>query len=220
MLAFPCRVRQSLGFGVHSPFMYQLIAGVFYERIPYYSYGRLMRVRPVKGLPGCPVKTNKLLFRLVNYFQPSDIMEFGTGNGMSAVWMSSAKKCDSVMTCDGPDSCDDGRMERFFSEYPAIRYVPSFPVNELKAFLEEKKGALGFVHIAHTDKYEEIFETLLGKVNSDTVIAIENISGSSKRKWWKKIECDERTGITVDLYDTGIVLFDKKYAKRAYRLIF
>lgn len=219
ILVFICRARQSLGFGVHSPFMYQLIVDVFYERLPFYSYDYLKRLEVIKELPSCSVKVNKLLFRLVNYFKPSTIIELGTGNGASAVWMSYAKKCDSIVTFSDTNLYED-RIRTFLSNYPAIKYVSSFSVDKIKCLLDKKDNCWDFVHIAHTDKYKEIFELLLGKAGPDTIVVIENISNPAKRNWWKEIESDARTGITVDLYDVGIVFFDKRHTKRAFKLIF
>lgn len=220
VLIYLSRIRQSLGFGVHSPFVYQLIVDVFYERLPFYAYDSLKKVKAVKGLPGYSVKINRLLFRLVNYFHPSDIVEFGTGNGLSIIWMSSAKRCHSVITFDESPSCDND-LNSFFSGYPEIEYVASFSMDKLKAFLNERDEALGFVHIAHTDQYQEIVELLLSKVDATTVMVIEDIDDPLRHKWWKRMEHDQRVGITVDLYKLGIMLFDKeKHTKRAYKLIF
>lgn len=220
VLIYLSRIRQSLGFGVHSPFVYQLIVDVFYERLPFYAYDYLKKVKAVKGLPGYSMKINRLLFRLVNYFHPSDIVEFGTGNGMSVVWMSSAKRCDSVVTFDESLSCNND-LNSFFSEYPAIEHVTSFSMDKLRMFLAQRDEALHFVHIAHTDQYKEIFELLLDKVDSGTVMIIEDIDKPLKNKWWKEIEHDQRVGITIDLYKLGIILFDKeKHTRRAYKLIF
>ena len=37
-----------------------------------------------------------------------------------------------------------------------------------------------------------------------------------KRKWWKEVVADERVGITFDLYDIGLVFFNKNRYKQHY----
>ncbi len=67
------RFRKRCGYGVHSPFAFDLLENVVYERRPYYDFlkldaqltwGQRFRVR----------RYLHLLFRLVNYHQPTHIV--------------------------------------------------------------------------------------------------------------------------------------------------
>lgn len=70
MLSIPLisRYRVSHGYGVHSPFAYRFIINVLRERLPYYAYSA------IDALGGAmPARQAKLLFRLVNHFEPATV---------------------------------------------------------------------------------------------------------------------------------------------------
>lgn len=67
------RVRKRRGYGVHSPFAFNLLENVVYERLPYYAFAELdsllnwkQRFRVRRYL--------HLLFRLANYHHPDTIV--------------------------------------------------------------------------------------------------------------------------------------------------
>ena len=77
------RFRHRCGYGVHSPFAFNLITHVIYETTPYYKYKELAseqkRLMPQKDRAWGyePSKVKRLLFRLVNYAQPATIVDAG-----------------------------------------------------------------------------------------------------------------------------------------------
>ena len=82
--------------------------------------------------------------------------------------------------------------------------------------LEELKS-VDCLHIAHTPFYQEVFEEALPYVQPDSWFIIGGIYESQeKRKWWKEVVADERVGITFDLYDIGLVFFNKNRYKQHY----
>lgn len=63
------RFRHRQGYGIHSPFAFNLVTGVIYEKGEYYAYDKLkalyLRQRPALRWKDC-----KLLFRLANFQHP------------------------------------------------------------------------------------------------------------------------------------------------------
>ena len=90
------RFRTKYGFGVHSPWAYEIIISLIREKSAYYAYEELAKYSKNSpySLPGYDEQTNRLLFRIVNYFSPSSILEVGTGSGVSAAYLSAARKRD------------------------------------------------------------------------------------------------------------------------------
>lgn len=63
----------------------------------------------------------------------------------------------------------------------------------------------------------EGYEHLLSLASSHSMLIVEGIySNKCSKQMWKKVVNDERTGVTYDLYDCGLVFFDKKKYKQNY----
>ncbi|MBQ8192346.1 MAG: hypothetical protein IJZ45_11435, partial [Bacteroidaceae bacterium] len=92
-----CRFRHRCGYGVHSPFAFNLITQVIYQRTPYYGYAELRaeekRLVPQKGRQWRyeSMKVKRLLFRLVNEVQPTTVFDVGT-LAASALYLKAAKQ--------------------------------------------------------------------------------------------------------------------------------
>ena len=91
------RHHRSGGFGIHSPYAYQFVRGVWRQRLPYYAYDGLCqlidtiassstrRQRRELGLIG--KSEAKLLFRVTNFFNPQHILQAGAATGVESVAM-------------------------------------------------------------------------------------------------------------------------------------
>ena len=79
---------------------------------------------------------------------------------------------------------------------------------------------IAFVDANHTDEASlEYFNVLADKVHEKSVIVMDDIYHSEEmEKAWKEICEDERVTTTIDLYQMGLVFFDKHYWKRNYRM--
>lgn len=79
------RIRHRCGYGVHSPYAFQLITDVIYNNLPYYAYADLSRnLSYTPLLPGhydpasrLSQKDLRLIFRLVNHQAPNHIAHYG-----------------------------------------------------------------------------------------------------------------------------------------------
>ena len=78
------RFRYRKGYGVHSPFAFQLITEVIYEKYPYYNYADLESLRSTmsRNEGSLRVKLLKLIFRLVNWQQPDVVIDIGPKNNI------------------------------------------------------------------------------------------------------------------------------------------
>ncbi len=191
------RFRHRCGYGVHSPSDFFLITSVMYEKLPYYAYDRLKMSSATKALPHYREKVNKLLFRLVNHFRPTTLIEVGEGNGDSIRYMKEACNPMVSVSLKGLDKEETLRL--------------------LKETLK-RQGKLDFLHIAFTPYYKEVFEEACLYLHAESCVVIGDIYASDEKEmWWKRlIADDERVRISFDLYDIGLLRFEEKRFKQNY----
>lgn len=210
------RFRYRRGYGVHSPFAFGLLTDVVYERSPYYAYKDLepLQCALPKDSLRYPQRVNRLLFRLANHFSPQYIVEVGTGGGLSIRYLAAAKSGAVCVTL-----CADEPEGRVSDLIDGCKNATLLVGEELQLLREELElhSQIGLLHIAHTVYYQEAFELALSHAGKDTVFVVGNIyANREKQEWWKRVVADERTGITFDLYDVGIVFFDHTKNKQHY----
>ncbi len=117
--------------GVHSPFVYELLTNVIYNKSDYYVYKKIEELREellgsekeikvedlgagslfqksktkkIKTIAKNAAKSAKhaqLLFRLVDHFQPLTVLELGTSLGISAAYMASANSKIKTISIEG-----------------------------------------------------------------------------------------------------------------------
>ena len=194
------RFRYRCGYGVHSPSDFFLITSVIYEELPYYAYKTLKETPSSKSLLHYREKVNRLLFRLVNFYHPALLVEVGEGNGESFRYMCAARPSMTSVALKGLDK-DDTLCQLG------------------KELLKAK--TLDFLHIGFTPYYKEAFEVAYPHLHEGSCVVVGDIYASEERKmWWKQLTEDERVRISFDLYDIGILLFEKKRFKQNYKVNF
>ncbi|MCB0481374.1 MAG: class I SAM-dependent methyltransferase [Flavobacteriales bacterium] len=120
--------------GVHSPFVYNLVTQVLYDRTPFYAFHQLDAVRnqlladnsqivvedfgagshklksnhrKIKDIAKTSLSSTKfseLYFKLVNRFQANTILELGTSLGLTTSYLAKANSKAKVYTIEGSSS--------------------------------------------------------------------------------------------------------------------
>ena len=179
------RFRHRCGYGVHSPFAFSLITDVMYEKeltMRMLAWNRSRKGRDWQewsGQGSC--KMNRFLFRLVNRIQPSVTVEVGRPS-LASHYMQAAKPSASYL---------------FASDLSELFLETGVPVDLL--YLNDWK---------RPEVMEQAFEVCVQRVASSGVFVVHGIGYSKEMKaLWKRLQDDERVGITFDWYDVGLSLF-------------
>lgn len=190
------RIRHRCGYGVHSPFAFELITCVIYEKTPYYAYKQLaveeekQKRNHNKSWKRESGKIKRLLFRLVNRVQPETIVHAGSLTSSSLYLQSGKVDADYIFASD---------------------------LSEL--FLETDKP-VDFLYINQANDaafVEKIFQVCVERTTSQSLFVIGGIHyNRAMRELWKKLQANEKVGITFDLYDVGLLFFDKTRIKQHY----
>ncbi|MBO7588493.1 MAG: hypothetical protein J6T18_03600 [Bacteroidaceae bacterium] len=206
------------GFGVHSPWAYDLIENVINEHLPYYAYEDLYPFweKAPQYLPQYPQSRDELLFRLVNRFNPKFILEVGTGAGVSTGYLASVSRSSRVVTVDVPHPAEK-EVRRNLRKIPNIEYISADILKTIDGIME--RGDIPqFVHIAHTALWREATEAIIPYAIPDMVIVVEDLGKKQKKEWWNEIIENERTGVTFQMKKVGLLFFDSRMTKQHYVL--
>lgn len=193
-----CRFRHRRGYGVHSPFAFNFITGVVYEKGVYYAYRELestygMHVNGLARLlqrkKACDCRMARLLFRISNYVHPDCILL----GEKTADWV-----CGYMAAGSRSAEC---------------HYLSNRKTDWLKQF----GGKTLLVYFSDTDTADLTWNGISTIVAEASVIVIAGIHADKKAAlFWEKFQGYPEVGITFDLYDCGVAFLDRTRYKQHY----
>lgn len=178
------------GYGVHSPFAFDFLTYVVYERGEYYAYGELKRLYPVAFLRGGQhrLKCRKFLFRLSNHVRPSVIRLCGGVEAAEAAYLSAGCRRAEVCREAAPAEREAGGSER-------------------KELAVVGSGVAPGQWIATASR----------PASEDSVCVISGIRASDEAlQAWERVKMLPEVAVTFDLYDYGIVFYDRSKQRQDY----
>jgi hypothetical protein len=201
------RKKQAKGYGIHSPFAYELITRVIKEEHGYTAFSDIEEILRENNIEPGNKKLNHLSYRLVSYFKPGKILELETGQGVNTLYISAASK-DAVCHCfdlDGKNVLLARNLHTTFSN--RVTFIDEIDISESYDAI--------FVYL---DSFPIDMENLLEMSSGNTFWVISGIKTCSGKRFWAAITADERARITFDLNGIGIVILDKSHHKANYML--
>ncbi len=225
------------GYGVHSPFAFDLVTNVIREELPYYKYSLVEKVRNLYGtskhslmVDGREVAlselcrdevspaTGELLFRLVNKYKPSNVISLKLGLGISAMYMAAPNSKLDVVTFE-ENSELAGHVSRFLGKagFEHVRVAGSSAKTDLPSLLAGL-ARVDFVCLnARTEDLDACFALLKPKFHDHTVVVMNDIYKDERATAvWRRIQAEEQVRVTVDLFRLGIAFMDSSLQKEDY----
>lgn len=226
------RYHRSKGHGIHSPFAFSFTLNVLRERLPYYAYEdiRLLRKSVVEQTRRfwrhpriMSYKNAKLLFRVVNHFNPMEILQIGTNYGFSSACMLAVSSKIKLHLC-----------EPHINEYPVTQDILSHfgntvyqyrTINEgFSTYLNTESGENNPFILVNNIKDEEYSMLLnhLYEIRKGTgVIVIRNINkNTSIKALWEACRDAASTGMTFSNGNIAIIVASPKLPHQNYSLWF
>jgi precorrin-6B methylase 2 len=151
------------------------------------------------------------------------IVELGTSLGVTTAYLAAMDSRNRVVTFEGCEAVADVAKEN----WKALNInniecrVGEITVDSLQLAVDDWRGIdVAFIDANHTYTSTcEYFDVLARKVHEKSVIVVDDIHYSEEmEKAWKRICADERVTSTIDLYQMGLVFFDKHYWRRNYKM--
>lgn len=224
------RYRRSKGYGIHSPFAFRFVLKVLRERSGYYAYqtirdGRnLALVRMVEeGISSRKVLSNKnarLIFRVVNFFNPTAIIQFGSNYGVSAICALSASSKSQLWL-----------LEPKAREYSIVKDVVQGNSARIHAFgnvddcisnyLQVVERPFVIVNAVAADNLPAVAQFLQTVVGRNGVIVMRNMASSSEvYNLWSGVVRSMEYGMSFTNGKIGVIVANRKLPLQQFSLWF
>lgn len=219
------------GYGIHSPFVYDLITSVIEEKKRYYCYEQynLVRLQLMQDKRKVTVRNrtmsikkaietccfteaeNRLLFRLANRFQPETILLVGSNFGLTPLHLTAYSK-DSTCVVVEPEPSIAAIANDYLEKYALASIV-------LRNSLIDIPERLDFVVWSYPIDSIPL-EPFLSYMNVNSVMVVYGINDSQNNKErWRQICIHPQVTVTIDFLRIGIVFFNPRYHQKTYKSI-
>ena len=236
--------------GVHSPFVFDLVTKCFYDKKKYPEYTILKNYRnsllankntievtdfgagsrvfksntrainQIAKNAGVSSKRAELLFRIVNYFQPENILEIGTSLGLATSALSLGNKNSKIITLEGcPNTMSIAKNQCEFNNLKNIEFVNTeFSIYLKNPKPETRNSKLIYFDGNHSKKATlDYFELLLPTITNDSVWIFDDIHWSlDMEEAWEIIKNHPKVTVTIDTFQWGIVFFRTEQEKEHF----
>lgn len=241
--------RNTKGFGVHSPYLFDYVRNVLMEKKEYYVFKEIEeirlslksnpktvkiedlgsgknRVETVSGIAKKSLKPRKqaqLLFRVVNHFKFQNILELGTSLGITTLYLANVSKNSKCITLEGIADIAKVASDNFsLLDNQNIELV----LGNIDVTLKEQfsKGPFDFVFMDANHRYQPMkkyFQQITEHLADGAIIVIDDIHHSREMElFWKEAILNNKITTSIDIFHMGI-LFTNPYLKnKNYTLLF
>lgn len=239
---------------VHSPAVYHFITEVLDQERTYYKFGEIEYLRELylkskdsisfvelgagsKKLSGntrpiaqiaktslSPIKTCRILFNAVKYYQCKNILELGSSLGISTAYLAAVNKDYKVISLEGnPASADIARHNAQQLALDNIEIITgSFEDTLIPTLNRMQKVDLAYLDGNHSyDATIEYFEKILPRLHENSVVVLDDIYWSDGMlNAWKKLQDHDAVRYSIDIYSSGFLFFNTNMkAKQHFTLI-
>lgn len=236
--------------GVHSPFVFDLVTKCFYDKKKHPEYSIVNKYRKsllenpntievtdfgagsrvfksnrraiskIAKTAGISVKRAKLLFRIVNYLQPQNILEIGTSLGLATSALSLGNSNAKITTLEGcPETAKvaEKQLQQF-----GLTNINTI-VSEFKNYLKNQQPSTNNYQLIYFDGNHskkatlDYFELLLPTITNETVWIFDDIHWSAEmEEAWGIIKNHPKVTVTIDTFQWGIVFFRMEQEKEHF----
>jgi predicted O-methyltransferase YrrM len=230
------KIRYRKGYGVHSPFVYNLITKVIEEKTPFYAFEEIehFRKKLLSGKNELSIITaketqhanyGKFLFRMVNFFKCRNIIQIGSSTGVMGLYLTLASRTQSECYLLEERS---GLMQAV-TDFALAHNLKKLHFREgayeetlktLQATIPE--ADLIFINqIPNSIEIEKVILLCKPLIKKTSILILNDIVKNKKVKnFWQLLKSHPQTRVMMDLYALGIIFFNDKLPKQHYKTYF
>lgn len=235
----------SKGHGIHSPFVFDFVKNVLNDKKTYPAYQSIEKIRKQLlinstvinvedfGAGSSVVKTNtrvvsaiaasslkpkkyaQLLYRMVQYYKPTTIIELGTSFGITSAYLAAGNATAKVFTCEGSTAIAAIAKQNFEQLQLKNIQLTGGDFAETLSPLLAKLKIVDFAFVDGNHRKEptlDYFTKLIKCSNSNTILIFDDIHWSAEMEAaWQVIKQHPQVTLTIDLFFIGIVLINPDF---------
>jgi predicted O-methyltransferase YrrM len=236
---------------VHSPFVYNLVTKCFngqtnpsklntfntiqkslysnHNSITITDYGKgssvfksnERKVSDIAKIAGISKKRAKLLLRIVEYFNPKNILEIGTSVGLGTSVLSIGNSEAKIVTLEGCVNTAKVAKELFKTNHLNNIQLVIGNFNEtLSDVLNNKPYDLIYLDGNHQKEATlQYFNQCLETAHNNSIFIFDDINWSQEmQKAWEEIKIHPKVTITINTFFWGMVFFRKEQKKQHFTI--
>jgi predicted O-methyltransferase YrrM len=238
------------GHGIHSPFVFEFVTKVLGDKTRYPEYETIEQLRQqllkdnnvlivqdfgagsirdktdqrtiasIAGNAAKPARFGQLLYRMVKYYQPRNILELGTSLGLTTSYLSLAKPDSNILTMEGASAVAAKARQNFDKlNIQNISLIDgNFDQSLSSVLLRMPQVDFVFVDGNHRrEPTERYFSQLLPAVNSNSILIFDDIHWSrDMEQAWQTIMGHSTVRCSFDLFFVGILFFRKEFKEKQH----
>lgn len=242
------QARNSYGHGVHSPFLYSFTQNVIYGTNDFYIFNKIEKQRKtlqqnnttinftdfgagkkkqarISEIAKTSLKRKKwaqILYRIVNFSSTQNALELGTSLGITTAYIASVNSQIKCISLEGSEEIANIAHTNLKKLDITNAYIKVGNIDKTlnKALAEIKKVDFVFFDANHrkepTLKY---FTQCLQLTHQNTIFVFDDIYWSKEmNQAWEIIKKHELVTSTIDLFEIGIVFFNKNLPKKNFKM--
>ncbi len=241
------------GHGIHSPFIYKLIINVLNNKSNdetlnkvFDVYNKLRKSKGVLEFDEIGAGTNykkskkitigkivkrssinrkygKLIYNLIKYFNPTEILELGTSVGISGAYIAQAAPRSNFKSIEGIEEKIIIAKETASGFKHHTEFIHGNFDNTLDSVLE-KYDKLDLVFFDGNHKKQSTinyFNSCLEKIHNETIFIFDDIHWSDEmEEAWAEIKNHPKVNVSVDIFRMGLIFFRKELSYQHYVIKF
>ena len=241
------------GHGIHSPFIYNVVSKIFNYKSEHenlkevinvhnkylkttryiefedlgagsnYNKPKKLRLGKIIRRSSVDEKYGKLIFNLIKFFKPTNILELGSSVGISSAYIAQAAPQSIFKSIEGVEEKIQIAKEISLELNQKTEFIQGNFDNTLNPVLEKyNKLDLVFFDGNHTKQSTlNYFNSCLNKSHNESIFIFDDIHWSREmEEAWGIIKSNNKVKVSIDIFRMGLIFFKKELSYQQYVIKF
>jgi predicted O-methyltransferase YrrM len=176
------------------------------------------KIKDICKTSGTPLHRAKLLYRLVQYFKPNNVLELGTSLGIATQAMALGNPSAAITSIEGCPNVSAFAKQQLSEFHIKNSNLQNGTFTEVIPTLHKNSWDMVFFD-GHHNKNATLnyFETLVDKTHNDSIFIFDDIHWSKEMSdAWEIIQKHPKVTVTIDTFYWGLVFFRKEQLKEHF----